>query len=353
MTPTVSQEQRDREAAVLGLKWTEPCGNAHALKGIRCLTCRYEWTTKPNRVQQGYGCPKCAGNLPATQEQRDREADAVNLEWTEPYTTTNTPTGIRCRTCGREWKARPNDVQQGNGCAQCAGMLPPPQEQRDREAAVVDCDWIEPYRSAHAAIRIRCRKCRHEWKATPANVRKGTGCPRCSPTAVPTQEQRDREAAAMDLEWTEPYKLSNAPTGIRCRLCDYEWKARPNDVQQGIGCPVCRVGGFDPAAPSLVYLLSDSRGAAKVGIANRERRRKRSSRIGDHEAKGWNPVESWDTETGSQARQVEQEILRWWRKDLGLPPAYKGRDGDTETVDSRKVSLEEIKARIEQLIVAL
>ena len=29
----------------------------------RHLKCLYEWYTKPNKIQQGVGCPNCAGNI--------------------------------------------------------------------------------------------------------------------------------------------------------------------------------------------------------------------------------------------------------------------------------------------------
>jgi hypothetical protein len=110
--------------------------------------------------------------------------------------------------------------------------------------------------------------------------------------------------------------------------------------------------GFDPSAPSIVYLLVDRRQVVKVGITNSQASDSRG-RVARHKRNGWTEVAVWALPSGSAAREVERAILCWWRDDLGLPPAYHGRDGDTETVDARKAGLGAIRDRIEAEIAAL
>jgi hypothetical protein len=147
----------------------------------------------------------------------------------------------------------------------------------------------------------------------------------------------------------EPIKAANEKILTRCLTCNGEWKVTPGSIWFGeTGCPTCAESGHDPKAPTMIYLLSDDHGAAKVGITNSFRRNGLPSRrIASYRKLGWSLVAFWETDTGTQARKVEQKILKWWRKDLDLQPAYEGRQGDTETVSLERVSLDEIRERIE------
>ena len=350
-----SQGQRDAEAAQLGLEWLASCERAGDHVPIRCLTCGHEWTSTPKAVRIGTGCPNCAGRVGVTRrvvtpDELRRRASDVGAEWIEEYSNGTTPTGIRCLKCGHEWRARPSDVSKGAGCPKCANNLPITQERRNVEAAAVGAEWIERCSDSHTRAGLRCLTCSHEWKATPNSIRKGTGCPRCSGSVV-TAEDWAARAAALDLRFREPVTRGTDEVKQECLKCGQIVTRRAEYVSQGFGCPSCASYGYDPSAPSLVYLLSDSRSGAKVGIANLTERR--DHRIAQHERRGWRLHERWDLPTGAHARAVERAILRWWRDELKLPPAYVGRDGDTETVDTRKVSLEVIRARIEAEIAAL
>lgn len=57
--------------------------------------------------------------------------------------------------------------------------------------------------------------------------------------------------------------------------------------------------------------------------------------------------------TGAHAAAVEQEILRWWRKEIGAPIALSPNEmpqgGWTETASNLHVGLSATKARIEDL----
>jgi hypothetical protein len=56
-----------------------------------------------------------------------------------------------------------------------------------------------------------------------------------------SREEWDRRAAAAGIEWVgdEPIHVMTKHAA-RCLACGCEWDARPNDVQQGTGCPPCR-----------------------------------------------------------------------------------------------------------------
>lgn len=405
--------KRAEEAVAIGCEWTEEVRGTHQPTGIRCLACGHEWRAMPTNVQQGKGCPECGKvkyglKQRAPQEQRDQLAATVGCEWLEPCTTNNVPTAIRCLTCGHEWMARPGDVQQGKGCRMCAHNAPVSQEERARQAARLGLEWTEPCGAGHRQTGVRCLTCGYEWRTRPTGVARGSGCPNCAGQIV-GQVARDAQAGSVGIEWTERCVSRITPTGARCLTCGYQWKAKPGDVQagngcprcagkrleqsdwdrriaavggewlgkvrvvrervparcltcgeewralpdsvaQGRGCPNCASGGLNPARPALEYLLSDGR-AAKVGVTNELRHNK--GRLQTHTRNGWVIEATWALPTGQEAFEVEQAVIRWWRVELELPPASEGIDGATETVDTRRVSLGEIRARIEAEIADL
>ena len=52
---------------------------------------------------------------------------------------------------------------------------------------------------------------------------------------------------------------------------------------------------------------------------------------------------------GAQARQIEQQILSWFRNEKFLGPAYRTGDGWTETVSAKKISLQKIWRKVTEL----
>ncbi|MGN9915846.1 hypothetical protein [Micromonospora palomenae] len=97
----------------------------------------------------------------------------------------------------------------------------------------------------------------------------------------------------------------------------------------------------------MVYLVvHEAFDAVKVGIAAHG-----SDRVLNHTALGWEVRHVWDGLTGNSARQVEREILRWWRSDLGLPVGVPAdlmpQAGYTETAPLHRLELDEVIERLD------
>ena len=89
------------------------------------------------------------------------------------------------------------------------------QEERDKAAAAIGCEWVEQPTRDVTEKTIRCQSCDHEWKTTPRAVAKGYGCPKCNAQV-------------------------NLKIGVTCGDCGHKWTATPEDLKQGKGCPKCR-----------------------------------------------------------------------------------------------------------------
>lgn len=122
-------------------------------------------------------------------------------------------------------------------------------------------------------------------------------------------------------------------------------------ANRGVGCPKCARAGFDQSSPATFYLIENrSLSSRKVGIANQT-----SGRLIQWKSKGWDLVWSYDSEHGNEILDLETKVLRWIRKDLGLPPHLGNEElgaigGWSETFSSEGVSNELILSKIDSLL---
>lgn len=356
----VSQGDRDRQAAQVDVRWTEPVKNSHSKTGAECTKCGHHWKVSATSIASGTGCPACWGNRRhlaklKSQAERDSEAASAGLKWLEPVKKGVSKTRAVCLTCGHEWMAMPAKVQQGGGCPRCAirkstDARRTPQAKRDAQARSLGLEWLEPVSSETHKALARCLTCSHEWKVAGGQVQQGHGCPNCKATAnrIP-QDERDRQAASAGLVWLEPVMSSKYLTLARCLSCGKEWRTYPDSVSRGSGCPDCAERGFNSSKPAFVYLVIRDDGVAQVGITGQGKPADKRLRV--HRSNGYQLVEKWSFDEGTNAHAVEQAIIKQWREeDDLLPAATEGEDGWTETVHTDSMPIETIIQRINALI---
>ncbi len=157
----------------------------------RCRVCAHEWTATPQNLLQGHDCPKCANKTRAKKQTKTHDYFMKELRQTHPdiealenYTHGNTEIRFRCANCGNIWRARPNRVLQSKGCPTCSkrnrGLKRrvSPTEFKERvELNNPDIELLEEYQTSRTKIKVRCKVCGNIWKAHPAHLQKGTGCP--------------------------------------------------------------------------------------------------------------------------------------------------------------------------------
>jgi len=121
---------------------------------------------------------------------------------------------------------------------------------------------------------------------------------------------------------------------------------------RGNGCPACAQSGYNPSMSGLFYLISNPQlRARKIGITNPDRKSDRLAGYGQT----WEVLATWYSEDGLKVQQLETLMLRWLRKDLGLP-AFLGRSdmgkngGHSETFSLDNPGDEEVVEKAELLI---
>ena len=180
-----TQEQYEQEVAQIHpfIKVIGVYINTETTVTHRCLKDGYEWSAKPANILQGKGCPKCAGNLHLTNEEYISQLYAVNpnIRALEKYVNAKTPILHQCLLDDYTWETMPYSTLQGYGCPKCAGNLKKTHSEYILDLSIKnpDIEVIEQYINAKTPILHRCKIDGYEWKIAPSNVLCGQGCPQC------------------------------------------------------------------------------------------------------------------------------------------------------------------------------
>lgn len=162
------------------------------VNSIGALSCQcnidgHIWESNFSRLQQGHGCPKCAGKLKLTLKEVKKKLREMNpnIEITSgEYTNNNTSMRLKCNVDGHEWNAVWGSLSQGSGCPMCGGTTKLTIEEIIERLGTINPNIeILSGEYVNSSTPLTC-KClidgHHIWRATWSNLSRGTGCPRCS-----------------------------------------------------------------------------------------------------------------------------------------------------------------------------
>jgi hypothetical protein len=158
----------------------------------------HEWPATVDKRSNGRGCPFCAGNRPSPENNLPQSNNLLASEWHPIKNGQKIPVDFtpsshakvwwQC-TKGHEWLAAINLRNKGNGCPFCSNK----RVNRENCLATTNPDLAQEWHQeknvlltpndvtagANRKVWWRCRKCGHEWQATPA-TRRGHGCKLCA-----------------------------------------------------------------------------------------------------------------------------------------------------------------------------
>jgi len=325
----------------------------------RCRTCGKEVSPTYSNVRKGQGaCGYCA-------KRRVEPADAITvmreagLEPLEPFPGVTTGWRARCEVCHRIVSPQYQSVARGSGCGYCKRNRVDEAEALTRIRAT-GMEPLEPFQGAHTPWLLQCLTCGAQARRTLLRAeRNQSGCSKCNLLRrseghrVPESDARAVMEAAGLLP-LDPYTAAIARWRCKCLQCGREVVPSYHNVRKGqLGCLYCANRGIAPDAEALVYLVvHEPYDAVKVGIAAAG-----SKRVLTHESERWETSRIWDGVTGDEARQIEREVLRWWRIDLqlphGVPKDMMPQYGYTETAPLHMLDLDATIARIDGLVAEL
>lgn len=211
----------------------------------KCKKCGYEWMVTPNKLLSGRGCPKCSGKMKKDTEQFGAELKKVNpsIELVGEYSNASSPVKVRCKKCFHEWSPVASSLLVGNGCPKCAHRITLSHGQftKELERINADIEVLGEYKTKKTPILVKCKKCGREWLATPDNLLRNHGCAKCAKVLKRTTEDFVKELAKVNERFIVLGEYKNARTKITvvCKDCGYERHATPDSLLRGLRCPNC------------------------------------------------------------------------------------------------------------------
>jgi hypothetical protein len=213
---------------------------------FRCRS-GHEWTSTPNKVQQGRWCPTCT--RAALQEERttptrralERIARARGGRVLAFFVDGRSRARLRCAE-GHEWETQAAVVTCMDGwCPTCASGKLDIETMHELAAQWGGRCSSTEYNGTEQPLLWRCAE-GHRWRASPASIRAGRWCRRCRGTPRDDLARMRRIARQRGGEClSEEYRGSTEKLRWRCRE-GHVWDTTPATVIQGSWCPRCRLG---------------------------------------------------------------------------------------------------------------
>lgn len=248
----------------------------------KCKKCGHVWKTSINRRtgKIGSGCALCGnikkgksfhsgylsvnGSLAQNNPELAQEWHPFKNDMTPYDITSASPIKVwwRCKNCGYEWSASPNNRSRGVGCPCCSGRVP---KIGVNDLATVDpvlaSEWhtekntpLQPNMvlpKSGKKVWWKCKICGYEWQAAPHSRSAGHGCPCCS-GRVPKSGTNDLATVYPQLacQWHPTKNGSLSPSMVLsqsskkvwwlCPQCGYEWQAVICKRLNRSCCPNCK-----------------------------------------------------------------------------------------------------------------
>lgn len=219
---------------------------------IFCYECNDIFRQKFFNHLNGQDCGNCYRKSQKTWEEFLNDFKLIhgnNYDYSESkFVNTQTKIKIKCNKCNKYFYQLPYSHKFGQTCSHC------------HPAKKLNTDeFIEKAKSKHKQDRydyskvkyintitkviIICNECKHEFKQRPLDHLQGVGCPNCYGTPKKTTEIF---VAEMKAKYGDKYsydlveyKTNADKVSIICNKCNKTFLIRPNHFSQGIGCPFC------------------------------------------------------------------------------------------------------------------
>jgi len=165
--------------------------NNHTKIECKCRKCGFEWRATPNNLLSGSKCPMCSKHRQYTKKEFEDwlHENAETIELKGEFVNISTKALFSCKVCGYEWRIRPIDIRRGSRCSNCRHKYPT--EIKDVEEVLLKRRIVitKGFTNISSKATLQCTVCGHEWEARVLDVMKRTGCPKCSKRYSPTAKE--------------------------------------------------------------------------------------------------------------------------------------------------------------------
>ena len=201
----------------------------------------HEWEAIPDQIKRGSWCPYCLGKGKTIDDMKrvalKKGGDCVSQNYLGMHNKLN----WKCSE-GHIWKATPASVLHSDTwCPHCSRRILTIEDMKDiAQSRGGECLSTE-YVDGEVKLKWRCNM-GHEWMATPKLVKYKTWCPYCAGIVKLTIEEMQEIAKSRDGECLSK-EYVNDRTKLKWRCSErHEWEATPDNIKRGKWCPVCGTG---------------------------------------------------------------------------------------------------------------
>lgn len=259
--PAHIREQQINELLNISfVRWVGEYKNAESEVVCQCSVDGYQWVTKvKGLIYGGNGCPKCAGNVRWTAEERVEQINKLPnisfVRWDAEYKTVNSKAVCLCSVDGFEWSARVDGLLNGGrGCPRCARNRLRTSEERIEQINNIPnisfVRWDGEYAGSKSKAVCRCDIDGNEWSSEVSSlINAGTGCPKCGvrrrsdKRRTPGNECSDKIDAIKNIAFINwaggAYRGVKSKAVCKCDIDGFEWEASAEFLLRGSGCPQC------------------------------------------------------------------------------------------------------------------
>lgn len=343
-----------------GLTPLEPYKSNSAKWKMHHAKCGNEVFVTWKGIQKGEGgCGVCRYTKSSAKQRRDGDSAAAVMreaggEPLEPYKNNHARWQVRCLKCNQISHPTLGNVLRGQGvCLACRPKVPV--TTKEEALVFVSNKKMKPasdYVSASSAWKLQCEVCLKTTDYVYTRMKSlDHGCVYCSNHKV---DPADVQIAFESLGFVmlEEYVNARKPIKAECQSCSRISPKRYDDIRVGKGCKYCQDSAIDLSAKTYFYLIKHHElNAVKVGIGNLNRKQ---DRLREHKRHGWSILYRYDFEYGEDAYNIEQQILKWVKKERNLPNNLSKKDlpqgGWTEAFSADEITIFELKLKFEELL---
>ncbi|PFM22979.1 hypothetical protein COJ41_14915 [Bacillus thuringiensis] len=213
------------------------------------------WESILGSVKRGRWCPKC-NNLKKEQKKHSKLLELQKIAFerngkclSEHYENIDKKMLWECAE-GHRWESSTYSIKRGAWCGKCAVK-----KNADRLRGTIEEMYLianerggkclsDNYINNHTPLEWECSK-GHRWMSTANTIKNGSWCRKCN-----VKKNADRQRKSIeDIQKLAAKKNGecladayvNAHTKLKWKCSEgHIWEAKPNNIQQGKWCPICR-----------------------------------------------------------------------------------------------------------------
>ena len=224
---------------------------------VICKKCGHKWDARAQALTNGNGCPKCAAILIGNKN-RKTHAKFMNdfykihddIEVLEQYIDSKTPIMCKCKQCNHEWKIRPNNLLNGQGCPMCTVTSLKTQDKFIEEMKIKhsEIEVLGTYTNSTTRVKCRCKKCENIFNPFPNKILAShtNGCPSCAIKEAAINKTKTHDEFVEDafkknqnIKILGKYNGATSKILCECKKCGNKWSPVADKILQGYGCPKC------------------------------------------------------------------------------------------------------------------